>query len=1514
MGLLAWVCFWGAWVGLLGRIGWVWAGAALTPRGRMLLGDLRRARADERRMEDGVLVSHEGADDPALGSGRQTREESRSTRKRAGHGVSEAAIAMAGDRWRDRAKQRGAHSSIPPRLLAVLAALLCVLLPAAASADEGDRKPDPPAPDACLQRASAPILSAARVDAPSAWDLPTATTARQAGERLGSALTVLQEQGGVRALIATVPDPIDSGFVYFHERSVRAIELALERLGYLRDEEWTPWAGAHLPMGWGKEKDEACRRHVPGVIVFRGSTPTSAKTLLLFVVGETPTHGVTEGAMFEAARLARLATSAAPESELAIVGPTFSGSAASMATAIVGDARSTTPRQIEAPSAPLRVRIVTGSASRKSVATALAAQLPQPSREPMLWALRAPPPHTPRLDVSFTSTAISEETAEDLFFAWLATHEGWGPGPRDFASVAVLAEAGTAFGVGSGPWDGGNSRVWAQVARFEFPRGVSDMRVRYERAEKVGAKDDGGKEGARKKVPSVALEVVLEERLQRRPEDQAFSPKSVSARDLVLQGQLEEIARRQVRFLVLRATDPADVLFLAQRVRDLSPDVRLVLIDNDVLFQHPKFRHMLRGSYVVTPYPFLGQGAFRHPSPGSRAGFESQGAQGAFNATIVALDRSGTARDLVEEYAFPLSLSDPPSGITPSAVLPLWIGVLGDTGLVPIGVLDTARELRSTATSAGDEPPSYGHLNLGLKTNGPSWEARGPRVGSAGSGTEPSAWLAANDERDVPGEWTLLLAALLAAFVGHLAVGLLRVSREHQRDLSASRAPGSVSASRTWLGHYWNQTLLRDRYDIVGRFYVWLRWLVLAAIVGYAIHVNRLVAKLHGGSAVSLLPAILQGCLWTAWLVLGAGAFWVWPGQVIVLRWRALVRDVKAVRSWSTPTVPIQTWTAVSSVLRERWRRRREEWCVHRGAGNIPPWVVSYMEIAFVGILPAVAALVLLKRGSMAGGTIDEGWSKLVSYLREQAPWAPVRVSTQEVLYARRLTEVLAGVSPAAPLAVAAFAGYRWFSDRIERHTLFRSLAALVTRSRAGSVVAHDVDSQLPTPLSSILVPAEQQVDDAPCGQSQLRASGKRIEGGLVLDPPHREVDDGSTEGGRRLNRCGLNGDPTLWLLRRGGPPSGYANGAANPVTWPSPSDDGLDYRGDVRAIEMQLARVIEQPFRIAPYWIAALIAFGVTAVAFHLKAPTSLESARETGLLVLPLFMSTAVAALTSVHLCVYWNALDRLLRRLTIWRQLDCIDRVAPPLARPLIVEVTRRADDAVRLLACADAFRTLVTTATSAIDPRLEAWQMAALCARLRELGDEGRGLLDRRAAGFSPDPLDAEAFGSALTRAAAFVHALLDGLPVAPLPVEGRASEPAWAPHARAFVGSVVALALGRYVRFFRYFMTSAVVACLGSIAMFACYAFEPRRLILTVIWIATSAVLAAGAYVFVGMTRNRLLARIARDSASRFEVSRDALYRVFTWVVLPVLGLLAAQYPNLGGTLVAWLDPVGAALK
>jgi hypothetical protein len=44
------------------------------------------------------------------------------------------------------------------------------------------------------------------------------------------------------------------------------------------------------------------------------------------------------------------------------------------------------------------------------------------------------------------------------------------------------------------------------------------------------------------------------------------------------------------------------------------------------------------------------------------------------------------------------------------------------------------------------------------------------------------------------------------------------------------------------------------------------------------------------------------------------------------------------------------------------------------------------------------------------------------------------------------------------------------------------------------------------------------------------------------------------------------------------------------------------------------------------------------------------------------------------------------------------------------------------------------------------------------------------------------------------------------------------------------------------------------------------------------------------------------------------VSRDVLYRVFTWVVLPVLSLLAAQYPALGGTVLAWLDPVGAALR
>src|SRR6202035_2792188 len=128
-----------------------------------------------------------------------------------------------------------------------------------------------------------------------------------------------------------------------------------------------------------------------------------------------------------------------------------------------------------------------------------------------------------------------------------------------------------------------------------------------------------------------------------------------------------------VRHVGIQATDVNDVIFLARKIRDVAPDVRLAFFEADSLMLHESFRRDLLGSLVVSPYPFLGTDDFvptlplhfrgESPDVHMHMAFENSEAEGTFNAVLAS--RRFPFVDL-QEYAFDRQ-----------APLPMWVSVIG---------------------------------------------------------------------------------------------------------------------------------------------------------------------------------------------------------------------------------------------------------------------------------------------------------------------------------------------------------------------------------------------------------------------------------------------------------------------------------------------------------------------------------------------------------------------------------------------------------------------------------------------------------------------------------------------------------------------------------------------------------------------------------------------------------------------------------------------------------------------
>src|SRR6478609_5695142 len=142
-----------------------------------------------------------------------------------------------------------------------------------------------------------------------------------------------------RAMIALGADPVDSGLSYYFDATLEGLEAAAGDVhdgeAWVRDRFFLPWKNLDNE---GKPRSDlyACRKSVPGLILYRRKRGQKSEGLAVFLVGETSTWGIEEPIFADAVR--RVSALRPPEpnqpTTIAILGPTFSGTANSLSAAL----------------------------------------------------------------------------------------------------------------------------------------------------------------------------------------------------------------------------------------------------------------------------------------------------------------------------------------------------------------------------------------------------------------------------------------------------------------------------------------------------------------------------------------------------------------------------------------------------------------------------------------------------------------------------------------------------------------------------------------------------------------------------------------------------------------------------------------------------------------------------------------------------------------------------------------------------------------------------------------------------------------------------------------------------------------------------------------------------------------------------------------------------------------------------------------------------------------------------
>ncbi|MGA3235246.1 MAG: hypothetical protein ABSG03_03000 [Bryobacteraceae bacterium] len=488
----------------------------------------------------------------------------------------------------------------------------------------------------------------------------------------------------VTAIIAAVPDPVHTHLALTFDRSVEAILQAAADNEYVSSYYWLPWKnrGGVLKAAesrWDVEPGhDPERERQPGLIVLEhvpagseasDSSVSFRQVIYLFLVGEAPTKGI-DGFQLQNAFLYETELKSAigdqfstgAGNRLAMVGPTYSGSVASLSAAIER-ARS---KSILAAS---EFDVAGATATRLSV-TQLKSQL----------------------KLHYLSFA-DDRTYDMSAFLHRLSGSGYD------GEFAFLVEDNTAFGNGM---SGADSLKDGGALVIRFPREISLLRNAR------AGRDQSANSAA---PPGIAYSPYLH-----------FSLKDYSAQDSVpifspentplsQEAQLMTIARQlhryRSKFIAIAASNVLDQIFLSQFLHRACPDATLLFFAADLLSVRAIDNVPFIGAITITPYPMIGLGRGK-PVPGKLSAplrtYTNSSSYAYYNATSYTFWRANPGsrkQPILQGYH---SLLEPDDLQQPS----LWATAIGSDGYYPLAILSPCSSSQNQVLPAIDKDGNEG--------------------------------------------------------------------------------------------------------------------------------------------------------------------------------------------------------------------------------------------------------------------------------------------------------------------------------------------------------------------------------------------------------------------------------------------------------------------------------------------------------------------------------------------------------------------------------------------------------------------------------------------------------------------------------------------------------------------------------------------------------------------------------------------------------------------------------------
>jgi hypothetical protein len=509
-----------------------------------------------------------------------------------------------------------------------------------------------------------------------------------------------EKRAHARFVIAIVPDPVHTHLSLFFDRNVEAIQQGIQDSGYIFARANMPWDSSGSPRVSGfadwlsAKKYVEGREEVPGLMIFRkvpnDTRPDEAdQSILVFVVGEDPTSGVNRTQFSVARQIMRRLGGDVPR-RLYVLGPTFSGSLYPL-KGLLDD---------QGPEPPV---VRSGSIS---------------SLQAVCWFESA------TSQVDFQTFDVSDDYALRRFVQYVK-QLGY-----EARQVAVLSEDETAYGNLRGTPEGdkakdngacreGNSPAESdaetRVLPIYFPREISQLRSAYQQNSSTKSQTSTVDNGTR---PQTVLPLNLEDE---RSDDDTVPHyarlQTPLSQEAVLLAIVERLRDQDIRFVIIRASDPLDTLFLSKYLRTVYPQLRVVTFGADLLFARDKDDMTLRGTLALTPYALqppvedrVVNRAVQQPSRGQHI-FPQTYAAGTFNATLSLMREMETSAQVpgpgnyaFAEYRWPGIAGTAEKGS--ELVAPLWLTVLGRGGYWPAAVLsaDAYRPPHVAGTTQTDYP------------------------------------------------------------------------------------------------------------------------------------------------------------------------------------------------------------------------------------------------------------------------------------------------------------------------------------------------------------------------------------------------------------------------------------------------------------------------------------------------------------------------------------------------------------------------------------------------------------------------------------------------------------------------------------------------------------------------------------------------------------------------------------------------------------------------------------------